>query len=271
MTTDLTGCFLGYDPGGKNGHGVAAILVESGSIKTHWLTTKSTAVDAANWLNEVGNLRHALGVGVDTLAYWSGGHAGWRAADHGLRRGYKKVAGSVLSPNRLQGSMALNGMFVLRRLRDADRSLYVTETHPKVLHFAMTGRPYREGREEGLAVWLEGIRTTWLKQMGLCQQENQPETETRYPVNDHELDAVVSAYAAFRGHVASFGGQGGWDLNLCLANDCEELVRRLGEGDAGETWSEPAESLEFPADDAGGAGRTEYRWPSPGGVDHFGN
>lgn len=284
MTSDSNGCWLGYDPGGDGKHGVAAIRVEDGVVTEIELETAEAAHDVVTWFScrsRAARLGRALGIGVDTLAYWSGGPSGWRHADRFLQCRYpdvlpgqvktkdkkpKTVADSVASANGLRGSMGLNGMFVLLRLRNKSGDLYVTETHPKVLHWALVKEPYaafpgrRPKQREKIQKW-EDARTDWQQMnprlavlLSLDRKRRDdfrqtPEdaayenarmpTLSGVPGNDHEWDALISAWAAYRGH-ESKQGRAGWK-NLV---DCET---RSG--------------LEFPA------GLVEYRWPDEKEID----
>ena len=270
MTTNLTGCFLGYDPGGTKsatrgtGHGVAAIEVVAGEVRDCRRCTKTSTTEALDWFDHEigGSFGEVLGIGVDTLTYWSGGHAGWRGADlwlrkqvseteHGTEKAKKRATNAVTSPNSLRGSMCLNGVFALRRLRgindagvDMPREasdpqdpgagqcgLYATETHPKVLFYCMSNEPYDypstveskhpgyEGRRKAMNDWLA-------RAMGLPPlSRGEKLTE-----DSHQWDALISAWAAF------LGRSGAWETDLV---DKETN----------------ADELDFPA------GGVEYRWP----------
>lgn len=257
MTTNPTGCFLGYDPGGNEKHGVAAIRVESGEVKMAACDTVKTAGDALRWLQEriarkktecirrgAADLGPVQGLGIDTLTYWSSGRSGLRKADEMLRHVFdpllretgakKHFSSSVVAPNSLYGSMSVNGMFVLRQLRKSSEhpepssDLWVTETHPKVLYFALSGEKYDYGRHR---VEMDG----WLAKamnMPLDGLEESVLTE-----DDHQWDALISAWAAHEGFT------GNWEANLVACKD--------------------GENLDFPA------GPVDYRWPDPAEEDEW--
>ena len=283
MTPDIGRCYLGYDPGGNGKHGVAAIRIQGDAVAEIESDTVDTASEVLKWFlcqNRIARLGPAVGIGVDTLTYWSGGNSGWRNADIHLRDTYRDVAGSVASANSLYGSMGLNGMFVLRRLRDRSPCLYVTETHPKVLHWALFCEPYAaypgerpgdppenatgEKRKEILSKideW-QSAHNDWermnprlatvlrLDSKGLADFSKNPESgvvedarmsaPSGVPGNDHEWDALISAWAAYRGHQCTKGGVG-WEKNLV-------------DGDLVDDEAKP--HVDFPA------GRVDYRWPS---------
>jgi len=263
MTPDIGRCYLGYDPGGNGKHGVAAIRIQGDAVAEIELDTVDTASEVLKWFlcrNRIARLGPAVGIGVDTLTYWSGGSSGWRHADIHLRCTYPDVASSVASANSLYGSMGLNGMFVLRKLREETDDLYVTETHPKVLYWALARKPYapypgkKPKKNEKMERW-EQRRKRWEEMnpdlasvLDLGQElrnefSGQPADSTsekvrmpvrsRVPRNDHEWDALISAWVAYRGREMSGGGTEWKDLVEC----------------------EKKSHLEFPAKSV------EYRWP----------
>lgn len=108
--------FLGYDPGGKDKNGVAAIQMVSDAPK---VVGKATVRDAAE-----AHAKSAVAIGIDTLLAWS--PKGGRACDNALRRKYG--GNSIVAQNSLYSSMTLNGAIVAKRL-----GLPVYESHPKLL------------------------------------------------------------------------------------------------------------------------------------------
>lgn len=285
MINGLTGWFWGYDPGGHKGNGVAAIYAVDGVLQTDrtLIRTKDTAAEVVTWFKD---RETAFAMGIDTLTRWSGGSGGWRTADHALRSAYD-AKNSVMSPNGLMGSMSLNGMFVLRRLRRCYRNLYITETHPKVLHEAMTGKPYKTllngsgrwsaadrpmrewtGQEEYL--WVNDKVRNWLEPLKLCAAAKEQPLK-----NPHEVDALISAYAAFRSLSGYKKTGSGWQLNLFCEKDRVELVAELRPAatDAEKKRLTSEETLESPTNpittEPGETGAVEYRWPHPRGIDHW--
>ena len=139
MKTKITGTIFGYDPGGNKKHGVAKLEVVENRIRE---VEKSTLDTAEKVIEYIGNTDSLIGLGVDTLTCWSTGGGGWRPADRWLRQTCPEVINSIMSPNRLCGSMSLNGMTVLIILREKKPDLFITETHPKVLLRHITGEKY---------------------------------------------------------------------------------------------------------------------------------
>lgn len=176
----LTGTILGYDPGGNEAHGVARLLVESGTVASLSTETVETTESVIALAERQSSL---LAIGLDTLTCWGTGHSAWRPADLWLRQRYPEVRNSVVTPNYLSGAMCLNGMAVVVTVVCAAPRPYVTETHPKVLfwHLSGTRYDYRTRRREMDAVLA--------REAGLAVT----------PANEHEWDAAISALAAYRG------------------------------------------------------------------------
>lgn len=173
--------------------------------------TVSSVREAMDWARAQCGGRKVLAAGIDTLLHWSTDRGGWRPADRYLRATYPSAKTSVLSPNGLFGSMAIGGMALAIQLRQHWPSLVLNETHPKVLFSALSGSRYRK---DALPVAID-----WF----VSYAKLSPITA----VNDHEFDAVMSAW------VTRAGLQGNWS----------DLVQ-------------PADCLLFPA------GAVKYLWPS---------
>lgn len=166
---DSTGVVIGYDPGGKGAHGLAAVLVKGGRPRSISMRTAGTTEEAVAFVEGTSDV---IALGVDTLTCWSTGPAGWRPADRWLRERYRPVANSVASPNHLSGSMVVNGMAFLLAAGQTRPAVFTTETHPKVLlfHLAETKYDYL-GRKE-------------LMDKALARALGLPVT----PANQHEWD-----------------------------------------------------------------------------------
>ena len=203
MTT--TWKIVGYDPGGNDTHGVAALLVADGQPIQLSFSTVRNAEAAVQWFTAEGIPRAA---GIDTLTVLSTGDSGWRPADRWLRARYPEVQNSVVNPNYLQGAMALNGLAVMDSLRSACNSVLITETHPKVLYFCLSGLRYdykanRDAMNTHISAWT-----------GL----------TVDTANGHEWDAVVSCFAVFEGMLGRWPG----DLHRLPKATGESLVQPVG-------------------------------------------
>ena len=146
---------------------------------------------------------------MDTLTCWSTGGGGWRPADRWLRQTCPEVINSIMSPNRLCGSMSLNGMTVLIILREKKPDLFITETHPKVLLRHITGEKYDyENRKDFMNKKLAEI-------FGLKIA----------PANEHEFDALISAHASLKGITRQWTH----DLHQEKVDEGERIVTPCGE------------------------------------------
>jgi len=176
----LSGKIVGYDPGGNDNHGVASLIVDNGrSIKLSFTTVRN-AQAALNWF-AIGEI--PIAAGIDTLTFLSMGDSGWRPADVWLRGKYPQVQNSVVNPNYLQGAMSLNGLAVMVSLRSMSEGILISETHPKVLYYHLSGIQYnyrmnQEVMNEHLSQWI-GLSTK--------------------TANDHEWDAAISCFAVLEG------------------------------------------------------------------------
>ena len=187
--SSFSGIIAGYDPGGNGGHGVALAFFKSG-ICTDF--SVETVMNVEGVIKHLETYNDLLAIGIDTLVCWCTGDSGWRPADLWLRKKYKPVQSSIVSPNGLYGSMGLNGMAVLQSTRESNPLIQVTETHPKVLYWALTGTKYDYASN---CTQMDAHLSKWL---GI--------TVTTH--NDHEWDAAVSILSALRGI------EGAWQHDL---------------------------------------------------------
>lgn len=268
MTSELNGLYLGYDPGGigqrgsGGANGVAAIVVDGGRVISQLCCTKSAVSDVLTWCGDriSGSSGSPVrGIGVDTLVYWGIEWKGLRGADCWLRHAYDEVKTSVVESNALYGAMSLNGMMVLQSLRQDHPRLSVTETHPKVLYYALCGRRYGGTRLNCLRNEIRQLRKekpmptkkikTRKQLISSAEEEGLDEMKKWLanvmglssvtgdsPKNLHEWDALISAWAAWRARAANW----------------EDLI-------AHEERIKPDRGhLRFPVE------RVEYRWPTTG-------
>jgi hypothetical protein len=107
------------------------------------------------------------------------------------------VVKSIAAPNALFGSMPLGGAVFLTMMisRFQQDGTQITEAHPKVLYYALTGRKHNWVDKEFMASWL-------LRELGL---EIPP---TCFGPEDHSFDATLSLLSALRGL------NGEWTLDL---------------------------------------------------------
>ena len=205
---------FGYHPGGNGSHGAAMLEYDQRVVRKASCHTCKSVEDAISWFEGLSVLPAAIG--VDTLTCWSTGASGWRPADVWLRQRYPEARASVASPNSIYGSMSLGGMSLLLALRSMFPSIIITETHPKVLYRALSGRKY-DFVADGSAM-LELLSRSY----GVSARCG----------NDHEWDALISAVVAF--HAAS----GSWhrDLHQLACARGSRLVKPCG--DTSYFWPE---------------------------------
>ncbi|MCZ8547309.1 DUF429 domain-containing protein [Mesorhizobium qingshengii] len=169
---------LGFDPGGAKGFGCC--LLAEGSFTT---ATVGTIAEAMRWAviacaGEAPSL-----AGIDTLLHWSDGPSGWRRADLCLKGKYPGASASVMSPNSLFGAMAVGGVGLAIRLKEQWPMMAITETHPKVLFHALHGANYAKSEIAAAFDW-------FVDRAALSPGSVR---------NEHELDALISAWAAKQG------------------------------------------------------------------------
>lgn len=164
--------FLGYDPGGKNAHGVAAArIVADGTMESKPETAVFRDAEAVcRWIDE--RCENAVALGVDTLLAWS--CKGGRECDDALRSRYRNYGTSVVVQNSLRSAMTINGVLVAQFGRD--KGLQLFESHPKLVFQA----------------WLK-------KRITNTVFARSHEALNRKP-DDHEADALVAAWCASRGY-----------------------------------------------------------------------
>lgn len=176
----LNGYIIGYDPGGNKKNGLATLQILNGravAIKAQTLSNAESVISTIN------NIENIIGLGVDTLSCWCTGQSGWRPADKWLRSKYPLVLKSVTSPNSLYGSMSINGMSVLIEITKNIKHIAISETHPKVLYYALSGEKYNySDNNKKMDMFLSELLNLKVSTQ-----------------NDHEWDAVISAYALLQG------------------------------------------------------------------------
>ncbi len=193
--------YLGYDPGGADGKNGIAILTMNGDAPIYHVASKCSVNDAIAWLNDRIGEEAPVAAGIDAFLYWETDICGWREADLWLRRSYPDVENSVLSSNSTFGSMAIQGMAFAMRLRQKWPEIALIESHPKVLYYALKGERYSWSSE----------MVSWLQEKIGCKGGDEFK-------NDHEWDALISAWAAMMGQ------RGNWDFNLRTLLDKNDKV-----------------------------------------------
>jgi hypothetical protein len=187
------GYVIGYDPGGNDRHGIAALRVEQRDGR--WMSldlfvaTGGSLEDVVRWVDTACRDVPIVAAGVDTLTEWNSGRSGYRPADLWLIHHYRDAAKSVIAPASLYGAMVINGGGLLIRLKDrfkADRTI-LTEAHPKVCYRAITGEKANwKASRARMTAWLISELGVGRAQ-DICVQD------------DHRFDAATAALAALRG------------------------------------------------------------------------
>ncbi|MDE2676547.1 MAG: hypothetical protein OXI76_01430 [Gemmatimonadota bacterium] len=177
----MTGTVVGYDPGGNGKHGLAWATVRDGRIDSVTTKTLGNVEEVLASIRKIGTL---LGLGIDTLTCWGTGDGGWRPADRRLRRNYDAVKRSVIAPNSLAGSMIVSGMAVLLAVRRALPGVFVTETHPKVLYYELSGGQHHDYRGPNISVMNKWLRGELADDVA--------------PRDDHQWDAAISILPVVR-------------------------------------------------------------------------
>ena len=185
----ITGTIIGYDPGGNSNHGVAFFSYDNGNLIGYDIYTLTTANEV---IEQSKNYNNIIAIGIDTLSCWSTGLSGWRPADRWLKDKYQDITNSIASANSLFGSMGINGMSVLISMRENNPDIKITETHPKVLYYALSNEKY-------------DYETNHIDMDSLLSDLLKTKITTN---NDHEWDAALSVYAAINGIL------GFWELDL---------------------------------------------------------
>ncbi len=178
--------YLGYAPGGSaratSKSGVSIIRASADTIRSE--TGSVGCVDEAmDWYFDRLRNDTPSAVGVDVLMFWETSRCGWRGADRWLRSTYSPIMRSVLPSNSVQGAAAIQGMALAVSLRRNWPEIILTETHPRVLYYAMTGNRYEWSPK--VAQWL---RDSVGSELGAAIQ------------TQNEWSALTSAWTAMMGH-----------------------------------------------------------------------
>ena len=180
--------FLGYDPGGKSTHGVAALEIsETGEIvKPPVCAVLQDAKAVLDWIDMH---RNVAALGIDTLMAWS--PTGSRECDDRLRKKYPKQASSIIPQNSLYSSMTLNGAMVAQHASMLTIPIY--ESHPKLL---MKTLSTSNAASQSIKTWY-------------CNMLRSADGSKRSAKqHDDMADAIVAAWCAAQGHLKL------WDVDL---------------------------------------------------------
>jgi predicted nuclease with RNAse H fold len=173
--------WIGADPGGENNFGLA-ILKTDGSAHVCCVDYVDMAIEVVR--------EHVQGipggVGVDSPLWWTSGRAGLRVADQHIRDKYGLPSRNVQATNSMWGSVLVQGMMFVARIRELFPDVRVTETHPKAVLKALD-----------LDEWKRLF-------------DKLPTDVTLDMLPEHKRDAVISAIAAREGF------ENRWPMDLAV-------------------------------------------------------
>jgi hypothetical protein len=185
--------FFGFDPGGQHRFGVALLQGDDVRASTH-----SSIGEALSWACAACEGTRPVAAGIDTLLHWGTENSGLRSADKWLRDRYPEARSSVMCPNSLYGAMTIGGMGLALELRGRWPTMRLNETHPKVFYYAMAGKRYEPKNWRSAARWFARRSDLSLTDID----------------NDHEFDAVLSAWATREGYANHWQDLAKRDANL---------------------------------------------------------
>ena len=141
--SESSGLILGFDPGGVGNFGWSVCRVDGNDLQRPLET--GLANDAEDALQQVKKVvgfsdppgrPQVLAAGIDAPLFW--GKKGNRTIDGIVRCALKRTefptpSGTVQQVNSLRGACLVQGVLLVEYLRDWQRGLPITETHPKAL------------------------------------------------------------------------------------------------------------------------------------------
>jgi hypothetical protein len=194
--------FLGFDPGGKGKFGWAVCIDRDNRLTV----MDSGAADHAKGATEcalkaIPKGMLVAGAGIDAPMFWV--FDGSREADRRIRAeigrlGAPSPGGTVQHFNSLRGACLIQGLLVLRLLRQFYPHLPVTEAHPKALLWLMGIARKDFGPE---MVKLNDIKVVYAERAGIRSED--------------ERDAVLGALTAR----AMICNEPGWEDLLKFERD----------------------------------------------------
>lgn len=183
MEIQMNGTIFGYDPGGNGRNGVAILTINNGKII-------NATVKRCKYVDDVLKALPSdlIAAGIDTITCFGTTHSGYRMADMALRGKYRDCIHSVCPPNSLRGSMVINGIAVVLEIEKRFPDALITETHPKVLYVELAKKHYDYKTNQ-----------IQMNKEICCWINSQLSIDT-----DHEWDALISAYAAYKGWIQAW-------------------------------------------------------------------
>jgi hypothetical protein len=194
--------FLGFDPGGEGKFGWAVCSDNDEGfqvIQTGIGDHAKAAIECA--LKAIPKGESVAGAGIDAPMFWI--FDGSREADRRIRAvigrlGAPSPGGTVQHFNSLRGACVIQGLLVLKLLRQLYPNLPVTEAHPKAL------------------LWLMGIaRKDFGPEMVKLNDIKGINVTRAEIISEDERDAVLGAFAA----QAMIRNEPGWEDLLKFEGD----------------------------------------------------
>jgi hypothetical protein len=193
---------LGFDPGGKGNFGWAVCINSVDELHVVDAGVADHAKGATECaLKAIPEGKSVAGAGIDAPMFWV--FDGSREADRRIRGvigrlGAPAPGGTVQHFNSLRGACVIQGLLVLKLLRQLYPNFPVTEAHPKALLWLM-GIARRDFGPE--MVKLRDIKGIYVTRAGSC--------------SEHERDAILGAFTA----QAMIRNESGWEDLLKFERD----------------------------------------------------
>ena len=203
--------FVGLDPGGARAFGWC--VVDTGPDLPLRIRASGVADDAASAVAAVNRTSDTVSIvaaGIDAPMFWTA--SGDRAVDKYVRTAICKLGasgGTVGHVSSLRGACLVQGMVAAMMLREKNRTLPVTEAHPKA------------------ALWMlgEATRTKKVASITAAALAKYVDVGAHTMTTDHERDAALGALTAW----AMFHQAAGWkDIRGLDPNAVSPLAAPMG-------------------------------------------
>ena len=134
MTLSRTQTYLGFDPGGINSFGWAALQIDSIGAVSRLITGVVSSAPHAIQAASIGLDIVPAAVGIDAPLFWV--ESGDRRADAAIRKRVVAAggqSGTVSSVNSLRGACVVQGILTARLVATKWDGTLIAEAHPKAL------------------------------------------------------------------------------------------------------------------------------------------
>jgi hypothetical protein len=202
---------IGYDPGGrtsnngKGANGIAVVEYDSNSIRVTKIETHQSVLGVWNFIkDEVKEINLIDAIGIDAPMSHNRCKDGYRPVEKYLLNKYNNNGKKYLIQiNSLRGSVLINGILLAKKLLDVSNNedLIINETHPSLTYYLVHGKCYNNKNNN---VNVEAKKRLLMRLPKLCN------CDVEQIDNDHECDALFSAYITWLG----------------IIGECEDLTTR---------------------------------------------